>query len=61
MGAERRMAERKIVDSIQVADITTLRRLQRFGKPGFHRGCFHLKFLLHLNREDLVPEDLRST
>lgn len=60
MGAERRLAARKEVDAIVVSDITTLSSYKILARQGAVVDASTRGFLLHINREDLVPEELRS-
>ena len=60
MGAERRIAERKTVDSIHVAEITSLLTYQQIAKEGYIVDASSRGFLMVVTRKDLVPEDLRT-
>ena len=60
MGAERRVAERKSVDAITVSDITSLSNYTVIAKYGYVVDASSSGFLLHIEREDLVPKDLRQ-
>ncbi|NQY99386.1 MAG: hypothetical protein HRT45_01800 [Bdellovibrionales bacterium] len=60
MGAERRMAERKEVDAIVVSDITALTSYNVVARTGAIIDASTRGFLLHIQREDLIPPELRS-
>lgn len=59
MGAERRVAERKHVEAVTVADITSLSNYAVLAKTGYIVDASSSGFLMHIRREDLVPEKLR--
>lgn len=60
MGAERRVAERKSVDPIVVSDITSLSNYTVIAKTGCVVDASTRGFLLSIQRDDLLPEDLRQ-
>lgn len=60
MGAERRLAERKEVDAIVVSDITALNDYNVLARHGAIIDASTRGFLLMIQREDLIPEELRS-
>jgi len=60
MGAERRLAERKEVDAIMVSDITALTDYSVLARHGAIIDASTRGFLLMIQREDLIPEGLRS-
>lgn len=60
MGAERRLAERKEVDAIVVSDITALSSYNVLARHGAIIDASTRGFLLYIQREDLIPEELRA-
>ena len=60
MGAERRMAERKEVDAIVVSYITAITSYNVVARTGAIIDASTRGFLLHIQREDLIPPELRS-
>lgn len=60
MGAERRIANRKSVDSIAISDLTSLNNYLLISKTGFIVDASTSGFLVLVSRKDLVPQDLKS-
>ncbi len=60
MGAERRVAERKSVDAVTVSDITSLSNYTVIAKYGSVVDASSSGFLLHIERGDLIPKELRQ-
>lgn len=60
MGAERRVAERKSVDAVTVSDITSLSNYTVIAKYGYVVDASSSGFLLHIDREDLIPKEFRQ-
>lgn len=60
MSDDRRVAERKAVDYIQVNDLTSVNDYSLIAKTGIIINASSSGFLMELHREQLVPEDLRS-
>ena len=60
MGAERRYSNRKEVDSIHVAEVTSLTSYQQIAKEGYIVDASTKGFLMVVTRKDLVPKELRS-
>ena len=58
--AERRHADRKSVDCIQVADLTSLSNYRVIAKKGTIVDASTTGFLIQVSRKDLLPEDLKS-
>ncbi|MCB0355835.1 MAG: hypothetical protein KDD40_02450 [Bdellovibrionales bacterium] len=60
MGAERRIIDRKTVDSIHVSDITSLNNYQLIANEGYIVDASARGFLMVITRKDLVPTELRT-
>lgn len=60
MSQDRRLAERKQVDFIQVNDLTSIGDYQLIAKSARIVNASTNGFLMELHRDDLVPEELRS-
>ncbi len=60
MGAERRVNDRKEVDSIHVAEITSLNSYLLIAKEGYIVDASTRGFLMVVTRKDLIPKDLRD-
>jgi hypothetical protein len=60
VGAERRVAERKAVDQLVATDITSLSHYKVIAKIGCIVDASTKGFLLSIQREDLVPTELRQ-
>ena len=60
MGAERRLAERKSVDCINIADLTSLTSYTMIAKSGHIIDASTSGFLVLVNRKDLSSSELRS-
>ena len=58
--SDRRVANRKDVDYIQVNDLTSVHDYSVIAKCGQITNASTSGFLLELNREDLIPDELRS-
>ncbi|MCC7404238.1 MAG: hypothetical protein IT288_07565 [Bdellovibrionales bacterium] len=58
--AERRQADRKSVDSIQVSDMTSLSNYRVIAKKGVIIDASTSGFLVQIDRKDLVPAELKS-
>ncbi len=60
MSAERRIAERKIVDPVRVAELTSLSNYNVIAKEGTIIDASPSGFLLKVDRVDLIPEEFRK-
>ena len=60
MGAERRIAERKMIDSIHVSDLTSLNNFRVIAREAYIVDASITGFLMHIERSDLVPSELKS-
>jgi hypothetical protein len=60
MGAERRINNRKEVDSLHVAEITSLNSYSLIAKEGYIVDASTKGFLMVLTRKDLVPSELKQ-
>lgn len=60
MSQDRRVAERKAVDYIQINDLTSVTDYSVIARSGIIINASTSGFLMELHREDLVPEHLRS-
>lgn len=60
MGAERRITDRKIVDSIHVAEITSLNSYLLIAREGYIVDASTRGLLMVVTRKDLVPKELRD-
>lgn len=60
MGAERRLADRKAVDPVNVSDITSLSSYTVLANTGNIIDASIRGFLLQVDRKDLIPKDLRQ-
>lgn len=60
MGAEKRLAERKQVDSIHVSDITSLTNYMQIAKEGSIIDASSRGFLIIVSRRDLIPSELKE-
>lgn len=60
MSEERRHAERKSVDYIQVNDLTAVQDYSLIAKNGIIVNASANGFLMELHRDQIVPEDLRA-
>jgi len=60
MGAERRINNRKEVDSLHVAEITSLNSYSLIAKEGYIVDASTKGFLMVLTRKDLVPNELKQ-
>ncbi len=60
MGAERRINDRKSVDSIHVAEITSLNSYSLIAKEGYIVDASTKGFLMVITRKDLVPKELKE-
>ena len=60
MKAERRIAARKVVDFIHVAELTSLSNYSVLAHEGVLIDASQSGFLLRLERTQLVPQDLRN-
>lgn len=60
MSQDRRLAERKQVDYIQVNDLTSISDYQLIARTARIVNASTNGFLMELHRDDLVPESLRS-
>ena len=60
MGAERRVAERKLVDGISISDLTSLNSFMVIARHGHIRDASTSGFLLEVSRTDLIPKDLKE-
>jgi hypothetical protein len=58
--SERRAAERKSVDSIEVAELTSLKHYQVLARSGQIIDASSSGLLMTLSRKDLVPKTLRE-
>jgi hypothetical protein len=58
--AERRIAERKEVASIEVAELTSLAHYRVIARAGQIVDASTSGILMHINRKDLVPKELRE-
>ena len=60
MGAERRLAIRKEVDSIHVAEVTSLNTYQQVATQGYIVDASSKGFLMVVTRKDLVDDKVRG-
>lgn len=60
MGAEKRVIDRKSVDSIHVSDITSLHSYQLIANEGYIVDASSRGFLMVITRKDIVPSELRD-
>lgn len=60
MKADRRLADRKSVDSIEVSDITSLSNYKVLVKKGRIVDASISGLLIHVDRQDLIPKELKS-
>ena len=60
MGAEKRLAERKQVDYIHVADITSLNNYTKLAQGGYIVDASSRGFLMNISRKDIIPNELRN-
>lgn len=60
MADERRIAERKPVDSINISDLTSLTNYSLLAKHGFIVDASTSGFLVLISRQDLVPRELKG-
>ncbi len=60
MGAERRVSPRWDLDPVEVVHITCLDQYQMIAAYGSLIEASNSGFLLHLDRSDLLPKNLRS-
>ena len=60
MGAEKRFAERKQVDSIHVAEITSLSNYTQIATGGSIVDASSRGFLILVSRKDIVPSELKK-
>ena len=60
MGAEKRQAERKSVDYVNICDLTSLTNYNLIANQGYIVDASIDGFLLVISRQDLVPDDLRQ-
>lgn len=60
MGAERRIIDRKTVDSIHVSEITSLHSYQLIASEGYIVDASARGFLMVVTRKDLVPQEFRD-
>lgn len=60
MGAEKRIIDRKIVDSIHVSDITAVHSYQLIASEGYIVDASSRGFLMIITRRDIVPNGLRD-
>lgn len=60
MGAERRIAERKSVDSVAIADLTLAENYQLLARHGLIIDASTSGFLMLISRRDLLDKELRS-
>lgn len=58
--AERRIAERKEVASIEVAELTSLAHYKVLARCGQIVDASTSGILMHINRKDLIPKELRE-
>ena len=57
---DRRMANRKPVDQIEVTEITSLSNYKVLVKKGFIVDASSTGLLLQVERKDLIPQDLKT-
>ena len=60
MGAERRLADRKTVDPVNVSDITSLSSYSVLANTGNIIDSSIRGFLLQVERKNLIPSELRQ-
>lgn len=60
MKAERRVAARKVVDFIHVAELTSLSNYSVIAREGVIADASQSGFLLKIDRSQLIPKDLRD-
>lgn len=60
MSAERRLAERKLIDSILICDLTSLNNYNMIAKEGHIVDASISGFLMLIARHDLVDDDLKQ-
>ncbi|MAV91515.1 MAG: hypothetical protein CL676_08835 [Bdellovibrionaceae bacterium] len=60
MGAERRIADRKLVDPVRVAELTSLSSYNVIASEGIIIDASQSGFLLKVDRLDLIPEDYKK-
>lgn len=60
MKAERRIAARKVVDLIHVAELTSLSNYSVIAREGVIVDASQSGFLLKVERSQLIPKDLRE-
>lgn len=60
MGAERRIAERKLVEGIDVSDLTSLNNFMVISRHGRILDASISGFLVQIDRGDLVPPELKE-
>lgn len=58
--SERRIAARKAVDPIQVAELTSLKQYKVLARSGHIVDASTSGLLMSVNRKDLVPKELRE-
>lgn len=60
MKTERRIANRKPVDTVEVSELTSLEHYRVLARTGHIRDASTSGFLMMINRKDLVPKELRE-
>lgn len=58
--SERRAADRKSVDGIEVSELTSLSNYRVLAKKGIIMDASITGLLIRIDRKDLVPEDLKT-
>lgn len=59
--AERRVADRKSIDKIEVTDVTTLKNYKLLIRNGTIIDASSSGLLMHVDRKDIVPDDYKAT
>ncbi len=57
---QKRSAKRKIVASVSVSNLTSLEHFESIARWGHLVDVSSSGFLLHIDRQDLIPKDLRQ-
>jgi hypothetical protein len=60
MKSDRRIADRKNIDSVQFNDLTSITQYSVIAREGRIVNASTTGFLIEIERKDIVPEDLRE-
>jgi hypothetical protein len=60
MKQKKRIAKRKAVDQVSISNMTSLEHFESIARWGHLVDVSSSGFLLHIDRQDLIPKDLRQ-